>query len=146
MTQSVQYRTLGVAALVLVLGVLGVTGVAAAYQGTGTGSHSACTAEQQEGIHQAIADRDYEAWQELMAGKGRVTELVTADTFAAFAHAHDRRAAGDEEGANEIKRSLGLGLGQGQALGQKGRAHGAGDGTQTVRQYQYQHEYRMDNR
>jgi hypothetical protein len=78
--------------------------------------------DRHEAIEQAFETGNYEAWKELMSGKGRVTQIITADNFSEFANAHELAKSGDLEGATAIRTSLGRGVGnrpaQGQGFGQ----------------------------
>lgn len=121
MTQTMKNASLGLGVAVLTMGALGMgMQVASAYQGDPTVTGPNYSADRHEAMEQAFADGDYEAWKELMDGKGRVAEIVTDENFDEFARAHELAEAGDLEGAQEIRQELGLGQGQ---------RHGQGDGT-----------------
>lgn len=106
----------------LLLGVLGVGTVASAYQGDPTVQGPHYSLERHEAMQKALEDINFSDWKELMAGRGRVAEVITEDNFAQFVHAHNLAQAGDLEGAKEIKYELGLGQGQrrGQGFGGEG--------------------------
>jgi hypothetical protein len=134
MTQTVKNVSLGLGLAVLTAGVLG-TGVqvTSAYQGDPTVTSPNYSVDRHEAMEQAFADGDYEAWKELMGGKGRVAEMVTAENFDEFTHAHELALAGDLEGAQEIRRELGLGQGQ-----RHGQGVGTGVGTGKMQQRSHQ--------
>jgi hypothetical protein len=46
-------------------------------------------------MEQAFETNNYEAWLNLMEGKGRVTQVITADNFASFSKAHKLAENGD---------------------------------------------------
>lgn len=76
------------------------------------------TEERHAAMEKAFETNDYNAWKTLMQGKGRVTQVVTAENFAKFAEAHRLAEAGNTTGAQAIRQELGLGL-----------RNGAGNGT-----------------
>jgi hypothetical protein len=76
-------------------------------------------------MEQAFEDNDYQAWSNLMQGKGRVIQVVNEDNFAQFAEAHRLAEEGDLEGSRQIREELGLGLGDGSG---KGEGQGSGTG------------------
>lgn len=121
MTQTMKNASLGLGVAVLTAGVLGMgLQAASAYQGDPSVTGPNYSADRHEAMQQAFADGDYEAWKELMDGKGRIAEMVTEENFTEFARAHELALVGDLEGAQEIRQELGLGQGQ---------RHGQGDGT-----------------
>jgi len=71
--------------------------------------------ERHEAMLQVFANKDFAAWQKLMAGKGRVTEVIDSqEKFNRFTEAHN---SGD---MTAIRAELGLGInpGTGQRQGQ----------------------------
>jgi len=120
-----QYIGLGAAAMIIGGLTMG-SGVVAAYQGDPSVQGPNYTEERHTAMLAAFENNDYQAWSELMAGKGRVTQVVTAENFARFAEAHRLAAAGDVEGAKLIRTELGLGLRNG--AGQNGNQDGSGQG------------------
>ena len=79
-------------------------------------------------MEQAFENNDYQAWKNLMQGRGRVIQVVNEDNFAQFAEAHRLAEEGKMDEAKQIRQALGLGLGngagngtgQGRGQGQKG--------------------------
>jgi len=98
------------------------------YRGDPSISGPDCTEERHQEMEQAFENLDYEAWKNLMEGKGRVAQVVNEDNFARFAEAHRLAEEGNMDGAKQIRQELGLGLrdgsgkgsGQGNGQGQKG--------------------------
>ncbi len=106
-----------------------------AYQGDPSVEGPDHSPERHDAMEQAFETNDYNAWKDLMAGKGRVAQVVNADNFDRFAEAHALAENGDLEGSKAIRAELGLGLkdGSGQGQGQKGggQGNGAGNGGQS---------------
>ena len=71
-------------------------------------------------IEAAMESGDYNAWKEAMGDKGgRMAEVITADNFSQFVEAWKLEKAGDKEGAQKIRESLGLGHPEGAGFGGK---------------------------
>ncbi len=68
------------------------------------------SAERHEAMEKAFEGGDYEAWSNLMVGKGRVIQIINKDNFSKFVEARKLARDGNLEGAKEIRKSLGLGL------------------------------------
>src|SRR3989338_6649130 len=116
--------TLGLGALALTLGVIGMSaGTALAYQGDPTVKGTNYSVERHEAMEKAFENKDYNAWKNLMQGKGRVTQVINEKNFAKFAEAHKLALAGKTEEANKIRTELGLGLRNGSGQGQ-GQGYG----------------------
>ena len=81
------------------------------------------TPERHEQMEKAFESNDYEAWKNLMEGRGRVTEVINQDNFAKFAESHRLAEQGKIEDAKKIKQELGLGNGM-----KNGKGKGAGMG------------------
>lgn len=108
---------------VLVLGGLVMTPkLVGAYRGDPSIQSPNHSEERHAAMMQAFEDQDYQSWQELMQGKGRVSEVVTEENFAKFAEAHRLAQEGKLEEAHQIRQELGLGLNNGE------RQHRAGKG------------------
>lgn len=97
--------------IALVGGLLITPKLAAAYQGDPSVQGPNYTAERHDAMTTALANNDYNAWSQLMQGKGRVTQIVNQDNFAQFAKAHALALEGKTDEANQIRQQLGLGLG-----------------------------------
>jgi hypothetical protein len=113
---------LALSAIVLGTGVLLVTASGAlAYRGDPNVQGPNYSPERHEAMTKAFENKDYNAWKELMQGKGRVTQVVNEGNFARFAEAHKLALEGKTEEAKNIRTELGLGLrngsGQGQGMG-----------------------------
>lgn len=74
--------------------------------------------ERHTAMEKAFENKDYNAWKTLMAGRGRVTQVVNAENFAMFAQAHELAEQGKTDEANKIKAELGLGVHCGTGIGQ----------------------------
>ena len=116
--------TLGATALVLG-GLIILPGVADAYRGDPGVEGPDCTEERHQEMEQAFETNDYEAWTNLMQGKGKVTQVVNEDNFARFAEAHRLAEEGKMDEAKQIREELGLGLGDGARNG-SGQKDGRG--------------------
>ena len=118
---------LGVTALVLG-GMSIIPNTASAYRGDPNVEGPNCTEERHQEMEQAFENNDYQAWKNLMQGRGRVIQVVNEDNFAQFAEAHRLAEEGKMDEAKQIRQALGLGLGngagngtgQGRGQGQKG--------------------------
>jgi hypothetical protein len=115
----------GTAALALMLTAGAAT--ASAYQGDYTQKGPNCDEDRHETMEAAFDNLDYSAWYDLMDGRGRVTQVVTADNFAQFAEAHALAEAGQYDKADEIRQELGLRGKGGEPMG-AGYRGGNGDG------------------
>ncbi len=114
---------IGASALVLIGGALVTPRLVNADRGEPGVQGPNCTPERHEAMTQAFDNEDYNAWRELMQGKGRVTELVNKDNFSRFARAHQLASEGKTEEASQIREELGLGLGN-----RRGQRNGNGQG------------------
>jgi hypothetical protein len=100
-----------------------------------------CDPERHAAMEAAMAE-GYEAWAELMEGKGRISQVVTEENFDTFVEMHEAMEDGNTEEAQELREELGLGVrphdGSGYRGGQRGgmgmragnmhRGIGSGDG------------------
>ena len=114
------------------LALMGIIAFAAAnsalaYQGDYTKKGPNYTAERHEAMEKAFASNDYNAWKNLMAGRGRVTQVVNQNNFARFAEAHKLAEEGKYAEADVIRKELGLRMSNGQAVG-AGFSQGLGRG------------------
>ncbi|MFC1711719.1 hypothetical protein ACFLZ1_03990 [Patescibacteria group bacterium] len=118
---------LGATAIILGGLVMGPK-IAQAYQGDPSIQGPNCTAERHEAMEQAFENNDYNAWKELMSGKGRVTQVITEENFTRFAKAHELAEEGKLDEAKQIRQELGLGLGnrKGDGSGQGNKGQGMG--------------------
>src|SRR4030043_2206690 len=113
---------LTLSAIALGAGVLfGTTSSAVAYRGDPNVQGPNYSPERHEAMTKALENRDYNAWKELMQGKGRVTQVINEGNFARFSEMHKLMLEGKTEEANSIRTELGLGLknGSGQGQGQR---------------------------
>ena len=100
---------------------------ALAYRGDPSVQGPNCTVERHEEMVQAFENNDYNAWSQLMQGRGRVTQVINEGNFARFSEMHRLMLEGKTEEANTIRAELGLGQqngsGQGQGLGNRRNAN-----------------------
>ncbi len=117
-------KQLGMLALsVLALGSVGYS--VNAYQGDYSQKGPNYSKERHNNMTKAFTENNYNAWKELMNGRGRVTEVINESNFAQFAEAHRLGSAGDVEGARAIRSELGLQNGNGEKMGS---GYGRGNG------------------
>lgn len=109
--------TLSIAALTL--GLFVFTNSSYAYRGDPSVSGPYHTEEREVAMEKAFDNNDYNAWKNLMQGRGRVTQIINQNNFAQFAKAHNLAEEGKIAEANQIRKDLGLGLqnGNGQGMG-----------------------------
>lgn len=113
--KKISYGLLTVALTALVGTAL--IGSAYAYQGDYTKKGPNYTPERHELMEKAFEKNDYNAWKNLMQGRGRVTQVVTKDNFAQFAKAHALAEQGKLAEADAIREQLGLKTRNGQKVG-----------------------------
>lgn len=119
--------TLGFGALALVLGAMGVfVSSALAYKGDPAVKGPNYSAERHATMEEALENKDYDAWKNLMQDKGRVTQVINKDNFAKFAEAHELVEQGNMAEAQKIRQELGLGMhnASGTEIGKKGMGRG----------------------
>ncbi len=103
-------------AVVGIVGALGFAGVSYAHERNDV-DHQEHRAE----MDQIFADRDYEAWKEVIESKPKITDYVNEENFDRFAEMHELMQSGDKEAADEIRKELGLP----EKMGKKGKGmHG----------------------
>ena len=118
-------KILGLGIAALALGALVILpSLSQAYRGDATVKGPNYTIERHEAMEKAFETNDFTAWQKLMTGRGRVTQVVNKDNFAKFAQIHELTEEGKTVEAEILRTELGLGLhnGQGQGMG-KGMRH-----------------------
>lgn len=111
---------LGITTLVLT-GALVSTQQAAAYRGDPSAKGPNFSEERHEHMENAFENNDYDAWKNLMEGRGRVSQVVTEETFAKLAQAHELSEEGKFDKAKKIRQELGLGSHNGNGQGQAKR-------------------------
>ena len=116
--------TLGITALVLG-GLFTLPSAVNAYKGDPSVKGPDCTEERHQEMEKAFENNDYNAWTNLMRGKGKVTQIVNEGNFAQFAKAHKLAEEGKMDKAKQIRTELGLGLGNGSG---NGAGQGSGQG------------------
>ena len=111
-------RTLGLGALALTLGIISILpGSVSAYRGDPSVKGPNYTSERHEAMLKSFENNDYDAWVNLMQGRGRVTQVVNRGNFAKFAEAHKLAQQNKIAEAKEIRQELGLGLNNGSGQG-----------------------------
>lgn len=106
--------------------LLVIPNVVNAYRGDPNVKGPNYSEERHQEMEKAFENNDYQAWKNLMQGKGRVIEVVNEDNFNQFAEAHRLAEEGKIDEARQIRQELGLGLrngsgnGQGQSQSQRG--------------------------
>lgn len=109
----------GISTLILTaVAVSTISGQALAYKGDPNVQGPNCTPERHEAMDKAFENNDYNAWKNLMQGKGRVTQVINEGNFAKFAQAHKLAEEGKTAEAAKIRQELGLGLRNGSGNGQ----------------------------
>ena len=109
---------------VVMMGAFAVSS-ALAYQGDYSKQGPDYSPERHTAMEAAMASNDYAAWSELMANRGRITQVINAENFSRFAEAHQLAQAGDLDGADEIRSELGVRTRNGEKVGAR---HGGGQG------------------
>jgi len=104
--------------MLAVAGILLVPKTAEAYKGDPGVKGPNYSQERHEEMTRAFENKDYNAWKELMNGKGRVTQVINAENFARFVEAHNLALEGKTDEAKQIRTELGLGLQNGSGKGQ----------------------------
>ncbi len=95
----------------LVVG-LSLVGTAWAYQGDNTKKGPNYNSERQAKMIEVMNKGDYAGWQELMAGRGRVSQMINQQNFSKFVEAWKLEQAGKVAEARAIRQELGLGGGK----------------------------------
>jgi len=105
---------------------VGVAATASAYQGNYAEKGPEYSPERHEAMTKVFENKDYSAWKEMIAGRGRITEVINEDNFTKFIEAHRLGTAGDVAGADVIRKELGLRTSNGERVG-AGYGKGQGD-------------------
>lgn len=100
---------------------------AEAYQGDYTQKGPNYTADRHVAMEKAFDNNDYEAWKNLMSGKGQVTRVINKDNFKQFAEAHKLAEQGKYSEADTIRQNLGLKTKGNQTGSNQGRGLGRGN-------------------
>ncbi|MEA2098097.1 MAG: hypothetical protein U9P70_03430 [Patescibacteria group bacterium] len=109
---------------VVMMGAFAVSSVMA-YQGDYSKKGPAYSPERHTAMTEAMDGNNYEAWSELMANRGRITQVINAENFAQFAEARRLGQAGDIAGADAIRQELGIRTSNGEKVGAR---YGEGQG------------------
>ena len=109
---------LGLGALAVILGgAIAFVNNSQAYRGDPNVKGPNYSEERHTVMQKAFENNDYEAWKNLMQGRGRATQVINKDNFAKFAQAHKLALEGKTEEAQKIRAELGLGLRNGTGAG-----------------------------
>jgi len=103
-------KTIGIGALAVILGIMGVVSTADAYRGDPSVKGPNYSTERHELMEKAFENKDYTAWVSLMQNRGRVTQIINKENFGKFAEAHELAEKGKIVEAQKIRQELGLGL------------------------------------
>jgi hypothetical protein len=101
---------------VVMMGAFAVSS-AMAYQGDYSKQGPEHSPERHIVMTEAMDNSDYQAWNELMADRGRITQVINAENFAQFAEARRLGEAGDIAGADAIRQELGIRTSSGGSVG-----------------------------
>jgi hypothetical protein len=111
MISSMKKTTLELGVLALTLGVIGASAsMASAYRGDASVQGPNYSVERHDAMTKAFESKDYNAWKELMQGRGNATRVVNADNFSRFAEMHQLTLEGKSDEAQKIRQELGVGL------------------------------------
>ena len=94
--------------MIALVSAAGVAYAAYAYQGDPGQRGPNFSQERHEAMQKAFESNDYNAWKELMNGRGRVTQIVNEANFARFSEMHRLMLEGKYDEANQIREELGL--------------------------------------
>ena len=109
---------LGISALVLG-GAIFAPRIVEAYRGDPGVQGPNYSVERHEAMTKAFADKDYNAWKNLLqSNNSRVAQVINQSNFGKFAEAHDLALQGKTDEASKIRAELGLGLRNGSGRGQ----------------------------
>jgi hypothetical protein len=109
---------LGLGALAVILGgAMVFANSSQAYRGDPNVKGPNYSEERHDAMLKAFQDKDYDAWKNLMQGRGRATQVINEDNFARFAEAHQLMLEGKTAEAQKIRAELGLGLRNGNGAG-----------------------------
>ena len=120
--KKINKKRLGVLGLGLGLGALTLGGFgysAGAFQGDYSQKGPNCNPERHETMEKVFENNDYQAWKNLMEGRGRVTEIINEESFSKFAEAHRLALEGKIDEAKVIREELGLGKNRGEGRGMR---------------------------
>ena len=101
---------------IMMVGAFAVSS-AMAYQGDYSKKGPEYSPERHVAMTEAMDNNDYQAWSELMADRGRITQVINAENFAQFAEARRLGEAGDIAGADAIRQELGIRTSNGERVG-----------------------------
>lgn len=110
-------KILAILALVLGAGLFFTTAQKTlAYRGDPNVKGPNYSPERHGAMTKAFENKDYNAWKNLMQGRGRITQVINEQNFSRFAEMHKLMLEGKTEEANKIRQELGLGLQNGSGI------------------------------
>ena len=101
---------------VVMMGAFAISS-ATAHQGDYSKQGPTYSPERHSAMTETMDSNNYEAWRELMADRGRITQVINEDNFARFAEARRLAHNDDLEGADDIRKELGLRTRNGEKVG-----------------------------
>lgn len=111
-------HTLALGAAIVAISALALQpAVTEAYRGDPEAKGPNYTVERHEAMQQAFQNRDYNAWRNLMQGRGRITQVINESNFDRLVEAHQLALDGKTEEARQIRVELGVGQGHGYGRG-----------------------------
>jgi hypothetical protein len=115
---NIKKTILGIGTLAVILGGAFVfANNSEAYRGDPNVKGPNYSQERHDSMLKAFENKDYNAWKNLMVGRGRATQVINQDNFARFAEAHQLTLEGKTAEAQKIRAELGLGLKNGNGGG-----------------------------
>ncbi len=115
-------KILGLSAIAAIAAIAILEHSASAYRGNPAMTGPNYTADRHAAMEKAFETNDYNAWKQLMQGRGRASTVVNENNFAQFAQAHRLAEEGKITEANTIRQQLGLSTGHNPRSG-AGTAH-----------------------
>ena len=111
------------AGVLLLSGLSVLSGTVSAYRGDPAVKGPEYSEKRHEAMETIFEKGDFNAWKEMMQGRGRVLDIVNEDNFSRFVEAHELAEEGKIDEARQIRQELGLGLqnGVGQRRGGMGK-------------------------
>ena len=109
---------------VVMMGAFAVSS-AMAYHGDYSKQGPAYSPERHTAMTEAMNSNNYKAWSELMADRGRITQVINEDNFDQFIEARRLGQAGHIDEADAIRQKLGIRTSNGEKVGAR---YGNGQG------------------
>jgi hypothetical protein len=97
--------------VIALISAAGVAYAAYAYQGDPGQRGPNFSGERYEAMQKAYENNDYNAWKDLMKGRGRIINVVNEKNFSRFSEMHRLMLEGKYDEANKIREELGISQG-----------------------------------